>query len=152
MPTGVDTSPEQVAEFRAHYLYSGNASESARKVGIPERTGRDLAQSLIDDPDFAADRRRLRDTSLQELVAMRGRVARRALRRFEAKAPAAIITATGAVVPQDKRADFGKLVLEAEKNAHALAKVESGGNDERPGTTEVHIHLAADDDDGGEKN
>lgn len=148
MPAGVETSPEVVAEFRAHYLYSGNAAESARKVGIPERTGRDLAATLVDDPSFAADRRKLRATALEELTAMRMRVARKALSRFEAKAPEPILTATGAIPQQDKRPEFGRLVLDAEKNAQALAKVESGGGEggEKPTRIEVVFTDGKDDE------
>ena len=144
MTRGVDTPENVVAEFRAHYLYSGNASESARKVGLNENTGRDLARKLVSDEEFAAARRALRASALEELVAMRLRVAQKALDRFEGELPEPAPAAEGMPAPVviDKRADYGKLVLEAEKNAHALAKLDSGSGDEQGGTTEVHIHLA----------
>jgi phage terminase small subunit len=138
MPTGIETSPETIAEFRAHYLYSGNASESARAVGLPDRTGRDIAARLAEDTSFAADRRRLRDTALDELVAMRMRVARVALERFEAPAPAPLVGANGEIPQMDRRPDFGKLVMDAEKNAQALAKIE---NPEPDKPTEVTIRV-----------
>lgn len=139
MPTGIETSPELVAEFRAHYLYSGNASESAKKVGLPDRTGRDIARELIDDPSFAEDRRRLRASALEELTAMRLRVARRSLKRFEAKAPEPLRNANGEIPVPDRRADFGRLVLEAEKNAHALAKIGTGDEPSKGGVTRVEV-------------
>lgn len=151
MTRGVDTPENVVAEFRAHYLYSGNASESARKVGLNENTGRDLARKLVSDEEFAAARRALRASALEELVAMRLRVAQKALDRFEGELPEPPASEGGApVVVIDKRADYGKLVLDAEKNAHNLAKLDAGTSDERGGTTEVHIHLAPDAESDGE--
>lgn len=147
MPAGVETSPEVVAEFRAHYLYSGNAAESARAVDIPERTGRDIARQLVNDPDFAADRRLLRSAALEELIAMRMRVSQRALERFEADLEMPEVSEEGTVTVIDKRADYGKLVLDAEKNAHNLAKLEGDGEEPAVGSTEVHIHLAGELDD-----
>jgi hypothetical protein len=76
MPAGVPTPAAKVEEFRAHYLYSGNASESAREVGIPIRTGSDLARGLADDKDFASERRKLRVAALAEVECMVMRVMR----------------------------------------------------------------------------
>jgi hypothetical protein len=113
-------TPAQVeAEFQAHYLYSGNASESAAAVGIPESTGRDIAKRLQGQAEFVEARRQLRTRALDELVAMRMRVARKAVERFEDEpsfAPGEI----------DKRPEFGRLVIEAEKSAQHLAKLETG--------------------------
>ena len=136
------TSAAKVAEFRAHYLYSGNASESAEAVGIPKSTGRDLARKLRDEEDFVTDRRALRALALDELVAMRMRVARKALRRFNDDTP----PEPGEI---DKRPDYGKLVIEAEKSAQHLAKVEG---EEPPQRAPVTINIvragAAEVDDG----
>lgn len=131
---GHPTSLSVKEEFRAHYLYSGVASESARHVGIPERTGREFASELTGDPEFAAARRTLRAQALEEAVAMRRRVAEKALERFEGEAP----MGEGAI---DRRPDFGKLVLEAEKNAHNLAKIDNPLDPDKSGKTEVHIHM-----------
>lgn len=146
MPAGNETSPEVVAEFRAHYLYSGNASESARAVKLPERTGRDIARQLVNDESFAADRRLLRSAALEELIAMRTRVAQKALERFEADLEVPEVSEDAMVTVIDKRADYGKLVLDAEKNAHNLAKLEGDADEPNVGTTEVHIHLAGETD------
>lgn len=147
MPAGVDTSPETIARFRAHYLFSGNAAESAREVGIPERTGRDLAMRLVEDPEFAADRRKLRAGELEESIMARRRVREKALERFESETGGIDVKdfggdkAGGAVVITDKRADYGKLVLEAEKNAHNLAKIEIEQTTPERQPVEVHVHL-----------
>lgn len=137
MPAGVATSPETEAEFRAHYLYSGNAAESARAVGLPERTGREIAKRLNAEESFAADRRALRARALDELVSMRMRVARKAVERFESDA---FIDEPGAI---DKRPDYGKLVVEAEKAAHNLAKLSGGEDDAPPTRVEVTIKPSA---------
>jgi|SRR6478735_934842 len=147
MPAGVETSPEVVAEFRAHYLYSGNAAESARAVNLPERTGRDIARMLVDDDDFAEDRRMLRKSALEELVAKRMRVAQIALERFESETGGIDVKSFGGedatTVITDKRGDYGKLVLDAEKNAHNLAKFEAEKNGELPPPGEVRIVVSA---------
>lgn len=134
MASGSPTPLETVERFRAHYLYSGNASESARKVGLPESTGRDIAQQLVDDPEFVEARRRLRTRALDDLVALRMRIANKAASRMLGSLPMPESVSSGATVTiVDKRADYGKLVLEAEKNAHHLAKIEAenGGDQER---------------------
>jgi len=139
MTRGVVTPEAAVAEFRAHYLYSGNAAESARETGLNERTGRDIARELSQDPDFTEARRQMRATALEELVAMRMRVAQTALDRFSGalEAPAAL-SEDASVVIIDKRADYGKLVLDAEKNAHNLAKAEAPDAGK---PTEVHVTI-----------
>lgn len=134
MTKGVPTPLEKVEEFRAHYLYSGNASESARAVGIPDRTGRDIAEVLVNDESFAEARRVLRARALDELVAMRMRVAKKALARFDDDTPPEHPEAI------DKRPDYGKLVIEAEKAAHNLAKV-TGPTEESAGRAEVTINI-----------
>lgn len=135
-------TPEEVrARFRAEYLISGNASASARKVGIPESTGRDIAAELCEEPDFVEARRKLRTNALDELVAMRMQVARLALKRAKKpKADEYHFGEGGAVI--DKRPDWAKLVLDAEKNAHALAKAETPQADK---PTEVHITVSGPD-------
>ncbi len=134
------TTAEQEADFRAHYLYSGNASESARSIGINERTGRDMAARLSEEESFASDRRKMRARALEELVAKRMRVADTALARFEDELPMPEhVDEGGHVTIIDKRSDYGKLVLEAEKNAHNLAKAENPGDAGKP--AEVHIHV-----------
>lgn len=140
MARGEPTEERLIAEFRAHYLYSGNASESAKAVGMPERTGRDIARKLSSDADFAEARRQLRAGALEELVAMRLRVAQKALDRFEGdlEAPEPIENGPPVTVI-DKRADYGKLVLEAEKNAHNLAKFEAEKKGELGKPSEVHV-------------
>jgi hypothetical protein len=129
VPTGVDTSPEIVAKFRAHYLYSGNASESARSVDIPESTGRDIAQRLVEEPDFVADRRRLRAIELEESIVSRRRVRQKALERFESDDGGIDVKRLGAdgdtVVITDKRYEYGKLVLDADKGAQNLARFDA---------------------------
>jgi phage terminase small subunit len=122
---GVPTPTDVEAEFRAHYLYSGNAAASARAVGIPNRTGNEIANRLLDDPDFAEARRRLRARALDELVALRMRVANKAASRMLGALPMPEHVSDGAnVTIIDKRAEYGRLVLDAEKNAQHLAKLD----------------------------
>ena len=125
MTQGSATPESVVAEFRARYLYSGNASQSAREIGLDERTGRDIARKLVEDKEFSEARRQLRATALEELVAMRMRVAQTALDRFEGELEAPAVANDAMVTIIDKRADYGKLVIDAEKNAHNLARFDA---------------------------
>ncbi len=144
MTRGVQTPEEKVAEFRAHYLWSGNATESAKAVGIPDRTARDIVERLVEDPTFAADRRKLRVQALDELVSMRMRVARKALERYEEEGPEIPEGAEGVTII-DKRPDHGRLVMDAEKNAHNLAKMDDPERDQA-GTKSVTIHITGPSD------
>lgn len=143
MAQGVPTDAATVEEFRALYLYSGNASACGRKVKLDERTARKIAERLEADPSFAEDGRKLRARALDKLVAMRMSVAEVAHDRYLEDLVIPETVGDGAVVTIiDKRPEHGKLVLDAEKNAQNLAKIESGNGEDRGGTTEVHIHLA----------
>jgi hypothetical protein len=148
MSKGIPTDEVVVAEFRAHYLYSGNAAKSARKVGIPERTGRELAMKLVEDPSFAVERRRLRAIEVEESIVARRKVRQVSLKRFLSKDGCIDVKRfgeDGQVVITDKRHEYGKLVLEADKGAQNLEKL--AGEDKPVGTTEVHIHLTPEADD-----
>jgi hypothetical protein len=150
MPNGEPTPEAKVAEFRAHFLLSGNAAKTARKVGIPVRTGQDIANRLLVDPQFTRDRADMRASYLDELVFLRQQVARTAAKRARAaQADTYQLGPVGTVI--DKRPEWAKVLLDAEKNAHALAKAERDGNsDKKPEPTEVHIHLTGVKADDGE--
>jgi hypothetical protein len=140
MARGEPHDQETRAKFRAHYLYSGNAARSAKELGIPERTGQQWAESLGEEPAFAEDRRKLRARSLDELVAMRMNVARTAWERYEHD-EANVEQFGENVTVIDKRQDYGKLILDAEKNAHNLAKIDAGNGGDESKPTEVNIRV-----------
>ncbi len=125
-------------EFRALYLLSGNAEKSAKELGVAPRTGGEWAKKCNNDPEFAAERRELRAGFLDELIFMRQRVARKAEERVMCEAP---------IEPGcfDKRPDWAKVVLDAEKNAHSLAKAEGpvDNDDKTPVVINVHGPKAA---------
>lgn len=129
MAQGVPTDEAVVDRFRAAYLYSGNASKAARDCEIPERTGRELAREISKQSDFAEARRDLRAQALEDLVAMRQRIAEEAAERFHDKTGGIDAREFGGqdktVVVTDKRAEYARVVLDAEKNAHNLAKVDA---------------------------
>lgn len=77
------TDAEKVTEFRAHYLLTGNASKSARAVGLKERTGRALAEEADDDPAFAEQCRKARARALSAVTRMLVRNVERADERVE---------------------------------------------------------------------
>jgi hypothetical protein len=139
MPHGVPTDEATLAEFRAEYLYSGNASAVGRKLDIPERTARKIAERLEDDPSFAEDGRKMRARTLDRLIAMRMTIAETAQERYLGDLPIPAVSEGGTVNVIDKRADDGKLVLEAEKNAQNLAKFEAEKTGEIHGERTVVI-------------
>lgn len=140
MAQGVKTPEDVLAQFRAEYLISGNASECARKVGIAESTGRDIATELNADEAFGEARRALRAQYLDECVNARMVVMRKAKERALAE-EADVYHSEQGITVVDNRPKWADVVLVAEKNAHALAKIESGNGNEGK-LTEVHIHLA----------
>ncbi len=140
MPHGVPTEEETVAEFRARYLYSGNASAVARQLDLDERTGRRIAERIEEDPSFAEDVRKLHAHALKRHVTMRMRVCEKAAERFDEELPVPAVVGDGNVTIIDKRPDYARVVLEGEKNAHALAKFEAeirAGQNERPQRLEI---------------
>lgn len=143
---GVPTSEETIAKFRAHYLYSGNVSASAKAVGIPVSTAFGIQRKIVSDPSFAKDRESLHAQELTDLRQMRRQVAEIAMERFSEDLNVSDFSGgEGNVTIIDKRPDYGKLVLDAEKNAHHLAKIESGGGDSNTAPTEVRIVVTGPD-------
>lgn len=125
MPHGVPTEEETVAEFRARYLYSGNASAVARQLDLDERTGRRIAERIEEDPSFAEDVRKLHAHALKRHVTMRLRVCEKAAERFDEELDVPEVVGDGNVTIIDKRPEYARVVLDGEKNAHALAKFEA---------------------------
>lgn len=153
MPQGVKTDEATLAQFRAEYLYSGNASACGRKLDMPERTARQLAERLEAEPDFAEARRKLRAHALDRLVLMRMAIAEEAQSRYLGELPIPQVSGDAVVNVIDKRYEDGKLVLEAEKNAQHLAKFEherDADKSDAPAKVEVHVHLKDEPDGGGQ--
>jgi hypothetical protein len=67
MPNGVPTPEEKRNEFAAKYLELNSARGAARAVGLPERTGVDLARELDADPEFTRVRAEQRARVLAEV-------------------------------------------------------------------------------------
>jgi len=140
---GVPTPDHVVAEFRARFLYSGNASAVSRQLALKERTGREIAARLEEDPSFAVERRKLRESALERHVAMRLRVAEVASERFESDHFESAPSADGVpTVVIDKRADYGRLVIDAEKNAHNLARFDAERSGAMPAQGTVTINVS----------
>jgi hypothetical protein len=70
MTRGSKTPAVKVAEFRAQYLLSRNASAAALKVGLNDRTGRKLAEEAEQDPEFSEACRKLRARYIPEIEAI----------------------------------------------------------------------------------
>lgn len=118
MAAGVKTPVELVDQFKSLYLYSGNAGACARKVGISETTGRELAREISKEPGFVEARRELRARALCDAERSVMRVIEVAERRFRAKMQAPIIpdNAKAMITIIDKRAEYGKLIVDAHKS------------------------------------
>jgi hypothetical protein len=107
--------------FRADFLYSGNASESARRVGINDRTARIFANELYKDPTFTEARRELRARALEEAERRLEEVGRVAMRRFKGRGPS-IPEGVEGVTIVDKRPDYGKLVVDVHRSLSTRTK------------------------------
>ena len=59
MTQGSRTPDDKRLEFAAEYLRTGSPRQAARAVGLPSRTGYDLADELDENPDFAKRRAKL---------------------------------------------------------------------------------------------
>jgi len=146
MPHGVPTDEAVVAAFRAEYLLTGNAAKSARAVGIEPRTGQNLALKLVAEPQFARDCRALRDQELHESLTSRREVRRISLIRFKSKTGGIDVKRLGPgknapVTITDKRHEYGKLILDSEKNAISLARLDGEKSGEIPTQREIVINV-----------
>lgn len=77
----------QKAEFRKHYLLSGNRSAAARAVGISPWAGFRLAKECNADADFVAARQEMYTSALRDAEQMMLSAIETAMERFEAGAP-----------------------------------------------------------------
>lgn len=139
MAQGVPTDEAVVSAFRASYLFTRNASKSGREIGIPERTARKLALELADDADFAEACRRQRALDIEESAEARREVRRISLSRFKSKTGGIDVKSfgeDGPVIVTDRRHEYGKLILDAEKNTHNLARLDA----EKAGPVDASKH------------
>lgn len=143
---GSATPDDKVAKFRAEFLITGNASESARRSDLPIGTGNDIAKRLRADPDFQKAREDLRRDYLDELVHMRMRMARKALERFEEDSEQLAPSRDGSVTIVDKRYEYGKLVVDAEKSAQRLAQIEAGNSSDSSVPITFNVVVKGDDE------
>lgn len=132
MARGQKTDDETVAKFRAEYLRLGNASEAARRVGISDRTGRDLAKAADADESFAEARRALYAGALDEVEALMLDCVRIAAERIRDKpiTPeelADLIAEKGlkSMSVQDIRAQYLAQIVNAHRSIQARCKFES---------------------------
>jgi hypothetical protein len=126
MAQGVPTEESVIAEFRARYLYSRNASKIGREMNLGERTARRLAEECEADQEFADAVRNLRVRAVDRLLGLTLSVAETAHERYLADLPVPEHIDEGAnVTIIDRRADDGKLVLEAAKHAANLARFDA---------------------------
>ncbi len=121
----VATEVATLEKFRASYLYSGNASKSARAVGMPESTGRDFARTLATDSAFVAQRRALRANFLDETEAALREVLATSLERFQGGMPEVPTETRGPVTIVDKRSDYGSLIVNTHRTIVGRTRLDS---------------------------
>lgn len=149
---GSRTNEDTEAEFRKHYLVTGNVAGSARAVNIPVSTGYELRNRALDDAEFVELRDRIRarlEPEAEQMAVCAMQICMERLNRDpEAMLDKLLLAGAGKVSFQDPGAayasSFAKL-FQAITGARKL-DAERGGA-VQSGATEVHIHLAADDDD-----
>lgn len=105
---GNKTPADIEAVFAEEYLRTGIATIAAKKAGIPERTGREVAERLEENPDFAARRRALLTRGLDRVETMLIKSCETAAKRISKKP----------VVTEMGLADNGHHYLRALSDAH----------------------------------
>ena len=149
MAHGVPTDEELKSKFRASYLFTGNASKSGRELGIPDRTARKLAQELVSDSEYAEHCRRQRALDIEEHAEARREVRRIALKRFRSKTGGIDVKQfEGTVTVTDRRAEYGRLILDSEKNAVASARLDAETRANESGESRRIEIVLTDGDDG----
>lgn len=120
MPKGVPTPPGKVAEFRARYLLTGNASKTARDMDMPETTGQKLAKDAHKDPEFVAACADQRARAIDAATLMLLRTVERAEER---------VATTYLYRPEPGCADVtwqaARTVVDAHKSLVAMAKLDA---------------------------
>lgn len=64
------TPAEKEAQFREHYLRTGNVAAAARQAGVNENTAYNLARYANGDPDFVAARHEMWTRALPDVERM----------------------------------------------------------------------------------
>ncbi|MFA5186309.1 MAG: hypothetical protein WC551_07535 [Patescibacteria group bacterium] len=141
MTRGATTPFEVREQFRADYLYSGNASASARRCGIGEQTGRDLVAQFSNEPEFVEARRALRARALDEAERAVMRVVSVAERRFRSKGPQVPEDSKFPVTIVDKRADYGKLIVDAHRSLTGRARLDAECSGQVASSRDVTINV-----------
>lgn len=148
---GSQTPEDKEREFRKHYLVTGNVAGSARAVGLPVSTGYELRNRALDDESFVALRDRIRarlEPEAEQMAVCAMQICMERLNRDpEAMLDKLLLSGAGKVTMQDPGAAYAASFAKLFQAVTGARKLEAERNgDVQAGTTEVHIHLAADDD------
>ncbi len=145
MTRGVKVNDEKEAEFRKHYLVTGNATASAKTVGLSPRTGADLATRANSDPEFAQARREMYDRALPDAERMLMAGLQIALERLN-KDPdetldrlMAMSGGQGKVSYQDPGAQYFRSMAAAVDTIAKIRKLDAEKSGEIRGASEVTI-------------
>jgi hypothetical protein len=109
MTQGSRTPDNKRIEFAAEYLKCGSPRQAAKKCGIVERTGYDIAYELDVDPEFAERRKRLRASALDRAEAAVFKALDILSERIES-AQEILGGPDGEMKVLDKAADYGKSI------------------------------------------
>lgn len=123
----------------AHNAWSLEQEEAGRPV-VTYRQFASICAKYRQTDEFQEALREWRAGTFHRAVVMRCNVAEKAHERFMADDPEPVTT-PGVMQPVDRRPDYGRIVVDCERNAHHLAsKVEPRGDVAKP--TEINITVA----------
>lgn len=113
--------PQARLRFRAEYLLTNSPYRARNNMAndpdcewpISQGTATAWAKELREDQEFRAEQKAITDDYLGELVAARMRIARTAEDRFMGPQEGEV----------DNRPQYARVVIDAERNAHYLAKL-----------------------------
>ena len=146
MTRGSATPDDVEFEFRKHYLTTGNASASAKAVGIPISTGTELAKRAVADPEFVKARDEIRARILPDAERMLMSGLELALERMNEPPPTpqelahlASSFELKSIGYQDPRPNYFRGMSAAVSALAQVKKNEQPSGSDQP--VEVHVHL-----------
>lgn len=142
-----ETPEDKQLVFAEEFLRTGSASQASKKAGIPDRTGRRIAERLEEDSDFLAARDRLHKHALARAEAAVMRSIDVLSDRLE-NATELLGNEEQGIKVVDKSADYGRAIASLNDSLLKRRKIEDDiaarlkGPTDNAGPVEVVIKMA----------
>jgi hypothetical protein len=133
-------------KFAEEFLRTGNASASARKVGIPKTTGTDLAKELEGNEEFVQARASLLTHVLARAESMASELLELTASRAKRK-PRELPMGEGGITIHDKSPDYVRAFSDLYRavQQHAKHKLDSNQNKSKIGPVTISFQIDGDE-------